>query len=349
MTPGAAHLAAVRARLAQGAPLELARAAVAGGSPQALGLAVALAATGVAVALIEADDWDAARARDALARAGKSGAGKAGAGGAGSVAIATDPGAAAGAALVIEASGGAPADRRALLAVLAQAAPGALPVSLGDLPGAGVALIDLPGDGVIEIRQGADPRVCALVRRLGALPVVGADFMGARLIAALEDEAEALVFEGSTPWEVDAAAEAAGFALGPCAAQDRRGLDRAFARPRVLPLIARMVPEGRLGRKGGVGWYRYPGGGGRVIDPLIEDLAREEAYFAGVTQRAIAAPEIAARLEAALWRCARGLPGDPGVIDLLSVLACAYPEARGGVLFARGGWTAGQSPGRVAP
>jgi len=29
LTPGAAHLAAVRARLAQGAPLELARAAVA--------------------------------------------------------------------------------------------------------------------------------------------------------------------------------------------------------------------------------------------------------------------------------------------------------------------------------
>ena len=35
-----------------------------------------------------------------------------------------------------------------------------------------------------------------------------------------------------------------------------------------------------------MGWYRYPGGGGAVIDPLIEDLIVEEARFAGI--RAVA-------------------------------------------------------------
>ena len=331
--PGAAYLARVRRQLAVGAPLALSRAAVAGGSPQALGLAVALADTGTAVALIEEDRWDVARAQDALTRAGK-GTG---------ITVHSDPAAAEGAEAVIEASGRDAGLRAALLGDMARVAPGALLASLGpgalraSLP-APVALIDQPGEGVIEILTGSDPRAEGLARRLGALPVRVERFLGAVLVAALEDVAEALVFEGSTPWDVDAAAEATGFTLGPCAAQDLRGLDRAYARHRVkghaLPVVDRMVVEGRLGRKGGVGWYRYPGGGGRVIDPLVEDLAREEAHFAGVTPRAISDSEIAARLSGALLRAAEGLAAEPGVIDLLSVLACGFPADKGGVLFA---------------
>jgi len=340
---GAAHLAAVRARLGAGTPLELTRAAVAGGSPQGLGLAVALIETGAAVTLIEQDDFDVRRARDMLARSGR-GAG---------IAVSTDPDTATGAGLVVDASGGSAAQRVSLLHRLAERAPGALLVSLGagvplgalrDGLNRPVALIDTdappPAIGLVEIIQGSDRRAAALALRLGAVPVTLPTFAGARLIAALEDEAEALVFQGSTPWEVDAAAEAFGFTPGPCAAQDLRGLDRARARHHIsghlLPLIARMVPEGRLGRKGGVGWYRYPGGGGRVIDPLIEDLAREEAHFAGVTPRAIPDAEITGRLLAALLRSARATRLDPGVIDLISVLACGFPADKGGILYHSG-------------
>ncbi|MCA0206067.1 MAG: hypothetical protein LCH92_17110 [Proteobacteria bacterium] len=339
MTPEA-HLAKLRARLSQGAPLAVTRAAVAGGSPQALGLAVALIDTGAAVTLIEADEWDAARARDALKRSGR-GAG---------IRLVTDMAEAEGADLLVEASGGGAAERRSLLRGLMAAAPGALAVSLGpgvtlgalrEGLGAPVALVDTdappPAIGLMEIVKGSDTRALGLAWRLGALPVVVPGFKGARLVAALEDEAEALVFQGSTPWEVDAAAEGFGFTLGPCAAQDLRGLDRAFARHRAqghtLPLLARMVPEGRLGRKGGVGWYRYPGGGGRVIDPLIEDLAREEAHFAGVTPRPIPEAEIVDRLLRALVRTALSLGIEAGIVDLISVMACGFPEEKGGVLF----------------
>ncbi|MCB1389278.1 MAG: hypothetical protein KDK12_09115 [Rhodobacteraceae bacterium] len=320
--------------------MAIARAAVAGGSPQALGLAVALAETGAAVVLIEEDTWDLQRARDALMRAGK-GAG---------ITLATDPAEAADAAALIEVSGGEAALRTALLSAMLRHSPGALCVSLGDgvtlnelsagMRGP-VALLDTdappPGIGVVEIVAGSDPRAEGLARHLGALPVIVPAFCGASLVAALEDAAEALVFDGSTPWEVDAAAEDFGFALGPCAAQDLRGLDRAFARHRAhghaLPVVDRMVPEGRLGRKGGVGWYRYPGGGGRVIDPLVEDLAREEAHFAGVTPRPIDDAEIVGRLVGALTQAARTMPGDTGVIDLISVHACGFPAERGGILY----------------
>lgn len=339
-----AHLAQVRARLSGGEPLRLTRAAVAGGTPQALGLAVALVETGLPVALIEADDWDLKRARDALARSGR-GAG---------LSLTRDPGAAAGADLVAEASGGDIALRVALLRQMGARAPGALHLSLGagvslgalrDGLGGPCALIETdappPGIGLMEIVQGSDRRAAGLAWRLGALPMILPSFVGPRLIAAIEDEAESLIFQGATPWEVDAAAEGFGFTLGPCAAQDQRGLDRALARHRAqgfhpVPLIARMVPEGRLGRKGGVGWYRYPGGGGRVIDPLIEDLAREEAHFAGLPPRAIGEGEIVERLLAALLRSARAVRLEAAVVDLISVMACGFPAERGGILYHAG-------------
>ncbi|WP_370223058.1 3-hydroxyacyl-CoA dehydrogenase family protein [Pararhodobacter marinus] len=339
MTPSE-HLAAIRARLSQGEAMALTRAAVAGGSPQALGLAVAMVTAGAEVALIEADDWDLTRARDALIRAGRLDG----------ITLTTDSAAAEGAEVIVEASEGDIGLRLALLSEMARTAPDALRVSLGPGVSLGalkdglrgpVALIDTdappPAIDLIEIAKGSDPRAAGFARALGALPVIVPLFLGAKLIAALEDEAEALVFQGSTPWEVDAAAEAYGFALGPCAAQDLRGLDRARARHRVtghdLPVLDRMVQEGRLGRKAGVGWYRYPGGGGRVIDPLIEDLAREEAHFAGFSPREIPESEIRRRLIGALIRAGHALRVEPAMVDLVSVLACGFPAAKGGVLF----------------
>lgn len=99
-----------------------------------------------------------------------------------------------------------------------------------------------------------------------------------------------LMLVGSLPWELDEALVQAGFVQGVLKAQDDVGLGVAFgrrqARDEHLLVADRMVREGRLGRSVGVGWYRYPGGGGAVIDPLIEDLIVEEARFAGI--RAVA-------------------------------------------------------------
>ncbi len=93
-----------------------------------------------------------------------------------------------------------------------------------------------------------------------------------------------LMLVGSLPWELDEALVQAGFVQGLLKAQDHIGLEVAFGRRQTrgehLLVADRMVREGRLGRSVGAGWYRYPGGGGAVIDPLIEDLIVEEARFA---------------------------------------------------------------------
>ncbi|WP_299555197.1 3-hydroxyacyl-CoA dehydrogenase family protein [uncultured Tateyamaria sp.] len=94
---------------------------------------------------------------------------------------------------------------------------------------------------------------------------------------------ERLLYRHTTPWELDEALVAWGYGLGPCETQDLVGLD-AVLRARngvdVTPVLSRMVAEGRLGKRFGWGYYRYPGGGGAVIDPLFEDLICEEAWFA---------------------------------------------------------------------
>ncbi len=107
--------------------------------------------------------------------------------------------------------------------------------------------------------------------------------MQAALQNALWAACEHLLMNHTNPWELDEALCARGWSLGPCEAQDLVGLDTVLARQNgqtVTPILPRMVSEGRLGKKGGWGFYRYPGGGGAVIDPLIEDLIREEAWFA---------------------------------------------------------------------
>ncbi len=125
-------------------------------------------------------------------------------------------------------------------------------------------------------------------------------------IEALEDAfwltCDDLLMHHTNPWELDEALTGSGFGVGPCEAQDHVGLDRVLERfnGRGSPILPRMVAEGRMGKIGGVGYYRYPGGGGAVIDPLIEDLILEEAWFSKVKRTELSDVEIVERVTASL-------------------------------------------------
>lgn len=144
---------------------------------------------------------------------------------------------------------------------------------------------------------------------------------------------ENLLMYHTNPWELDEALSAAGYAMGPCEAQDLIGLDTVLARApdRPLPILKRMVAEGRMGKIGGVGYYRYPGGGGAVIDPLIEDMILEEAWFAKVTRSAKTDAELVGQLD----RFVQGAVDDfmQGGMDGLEIKRCLagalyYPIGR---------------------
>ena len=139
---------------------------------------------------------------------------------------------------------------------------------------------------------------------------------------------EQMLIDHTTPWELDEALVAWGYGIGPCEAQDLVGLDivldsRAGLTP--APVLWRMVAEGRLGKKGGWGYYRYPGGGGAVIDPLIEDLIREEAHFAKRERHELEGGALVCRLHDMIGAVLRSDP--EGACTLLH-----FPRGRVGAL-----------------
>jgi len=177
---------------------------------------------------------------------------------------------------------------------------------------------------------------------IGKRPVLTAPRPGliaGRLTARLYEAVDHVLIHGTTPWELDEAMEDFGCDPPPCAAQDLSGLDQFHAHRqgmRPLPISGRMLQEGRLGRKVGVGWYRYPGGGGAVVDPLLEDMVTEEAYFAKMERQEYLPGQIRARLVLAMINAAAEIRGDgdvaAGDIDLVSVLGLGFPRSSGGVL-----------------
>ena len=191
----------------------------------------------------------------------------------------------------------------------------------------------------------------ALAKRLGKVPVragVCDGFIGNRILARYREAADTVFMDGSTPWEVDDAMVEFGYAMGPYEAQDLSGLDIAYANRqrqaptrdpnrRYIPIADRMIELGKLGRKTSAGWYRYPGGGGKVEDPIVADLAIEEAHFAGIARTDYSGQEIRQRLVLAMINEAcdildAGIAQSAGDIDLVTVFGYGFPRWRGGLM-----------------
>jgi 3-hydroxyacyl-CoA dehydrogenase len=206
-------------------------------------------------------------------------------------------------------------------------------------PASAVAM-DLLDPRLVEISFGS---ACADARRMTVAFVksLNVPFMQSKGDAfagtVLQDVALALVdrllLVGVTPWELDEALEHAGFSEGLLKAQDHIGLDVAFARRRAagtdLLVADRMVREGRLGRSIGVGWYRYPGGGGAVIDPLMEDMIVEEARFAQIDQMPLTAAGAADALIVGVMNAASGMLQSgvtPQELDQLAFYKLGLPD-----------------------
>jgi 3-hydroxyacyl-CoA dehydrogenase len=196
----------------------------------------------------------------------------------------------------------------------------------------------------------------AFAKRLGKQPVVAgvADgFIGNRLYAAYRRRAELLVLDGAEPQQVDEAAVAFGFAMGPFAVSDMSGLDIAWAmrkrqavtrdpRARYVTIPDSLCETGRLGRKTGSGWYDYASGTARPDSAVAEIITRARAE-AKIVPTTYNTETIQRQLVAALVNEAACLLDD-GVaqrlsdVDVAFVNGYGFPRWRGGPLY----WAAHQ-------
>ena len=131
---------------------------------------------------------------------------------------------------------------------------------------------------LLEIVRGAQtaPAVLeaalALGKRMGKVSVVSGNcdgFIGNRMLNTYVLEARKMLLEGAYPYQVDAALQGFGFAMGPFRMFDVVGVDLQW-RARQLSGIGQDAPEvqvdnrlcelGRFGQKSGNGYYHYEPG-----------------------------------------------------------------------------------------
>jgi 3-hydroxyacyl-CoA dehydrogenase len=177
-------------------------------------------------------------------------------------------------------------------------------------------------------------------------------FVGNRMLMPYMREAQFLVEEGATPWEVDRALYDWGMAMGIFAVDDMAGIDVGwrvkqqnlrFRNPAERsPLVMDKLYEmGRYGQKTGRGWFRYDDNRKASPDPEVEALIRSTAAEAGIEQRAVGSGEIVERcIYAMVNEGARILEGGFALrasdIDTIYLTGYGFPGYRGGPMWYAG-------------
>ncbi|GLQ38797.1 enoyl-CoA hydratase [Rhizobium albus] len=204
----------------------------------------------------------------------------------------------------------------------------------------------------------------ALAKRMGKIGVrsgVCDGFIGNRMLSTYRAAADHLVLDGATPYQVDAAVRAFGFAMGPYQVGDLAGLDIGYAtrqrkaatrdpRERVPVFADRLAEAGRLGRKTGRGYYIYDDAApqGRP-DPEMEAVLNGIRRDLGITPRSFTEAEIQDRYMAAMVNegakiLDEGIAARASDIDVVLLHGYGFPRWKGGPMH----WAEAEGLDRIA-
>lgn len=211
---------------------------------------------------------------------------------------------------------------------------------------------------IVRAKETAPGVIASSVRlgkRIGKVPVVVGNcfgFVANRMIAYYMREAYLLLEEGASVEQIDRVLMDFGMPVGPFGMQDIAGIDVGARIRQYLASIGqtraegpqsavpdRLFEMGRYGQKTGAGWYRYEAGSRtRIPDPLIDEIAAEEAAKRGITRGRVSDGEILARTQTALANegarvLEDGFATRPGDIDVIYCYGFGYPRYRGGPMF----------------
>jgi len=189
-----------------------------------------------------------------------------------------------------------------------------------------------------------------LAKRLRKVPVragVCDGFIGNRILAVYRQAADALMEDGASPYEIDAAVRDFGFAMGPYQVVDLAGGDIGWAtrkrraatrdpRARYVHIADRLCERGWFGQKSGRGFYRYPEGPrSGAPDPEVLALIDEERARAGITPRSFSKEDIQRRYLAAMINEGANVVHQrialrPLDVDVTFLYGYGFPRHRGG-------------------
>jgi 3-hydroxyacyl-CoA dehydrogenase len=188
------------------------------------------------------------------------------------------------------------------------------------------------------------------INKVAVLVGVCDGFVGNRMLYAYSRQANALLYEGALPQDIDKAIYDFGFPMGPFAMNDLAGIDVGWRiRKRRAAegtenfsgyiVSDRLCEMGRFGQKTGAGWYRYEGGSRTPIpDPLVEEMIVKASAELGIKRRKIDAAEIVERCMYPLINegakiLEEGLALRASDIDIVWIYGYGFPANKGGPMF----------------
>ena len=185
----------------------------------------------------------------------------------------------------------------------------------------------------------------AFGRRMGKTAVVVRDSPGFwinRILTPYMNEAGRLLQEGVAIEELDRLMVQFGFPVGPITLLDEVGMDVAEKVAGVMyeafgdrfapaPAFAGMVKDGRLGRKGSKGFYRYPRGKKDGVDQAVYDLIGTHPN-GGPRPAEVIQRLVFAMLNEAARALGEGIVRSPRDGDIAAIFGFGFPPFRGGPL-----------------
>ncbi len=202
---------------------------------------------------------------------------------------------------------------------------------------------------LLEVVRGAETAkpviatVMQLARKIGKIGVlVGVchGFVGNRMLAQRQREAQKLILEGAMPWDVDRVIYDFGLPMGPFAMSDLAGLDIGWSKETSKSSTIREIlcEMDRRGQKTGAGFYDYDEQRNAKPSPVVEKIILDFAAKKGINRRSISNEEILERciypmINEGAKIIEEGKAQRASDIDIVWINGYGWPVYRGGPMF----------------
>jgi 3-hydroxyacyl-CoA dehydrogenase len=178
------------------------------------------------------------------------------------------------------------------------------------------------------------------IGKVGVVVGVCHGFVGNRMLAQRQREAQALILEGAMPWDVDRVLYDFGLPMGPFAMSDLAGLDIGWSKEKSSSSTIREIlcEQDRRGQKTGAGFYDYDENRNAKPSPVTEKIVLDFAAARGINRREISDQEI---LERCLYPMVNegakileeGKAQRASDIDIVWINGYGWPVYTGGPMF----------------
>ena len=178
------------------------------------------------------------------------------------------------------------------------------------------------------------------IGKIAALVGVCPGFVGNRILAQRQREANKLILEGALPWDIDDALFDFGFPMGPFAMSDLAGLDIGWNKEtsRGETIREKLCENDRFGQKSGKGFYIYDENRNKLSDPEVEELIINFAQEKQIKRRSINKEEIIERclypmINEGFKILEEGMAIRASDIDIIWINGYGWPVYEGGPMF----------------